>query len=249
MSAVFPLWYPPDARRLFTAEGTLRRLARTAHWTNASKLLELSASSAAVTLAQGVGCQVVAADEDQKVLDALSQRIGTHGLTNLVGVKQVSYQNLPFADAEFDGIVALGRVLMPLGTAGQKLRKLLAPKGRLVFTYPVKVGRYPAENALKYWEARLGEPLNLPREALLKIEALGFEPETIETVGESELDDFYREVEKSLAGAADAEGAKKLTEEIALHRQNGGKTGVSYAVLVARRKEPGEKPPASRDGG
>jgi SAM-dependent methyltransferase len=249
MSDAFPLWYPPDARRLFTAEGMLRRIARTAHWSNASKLLELAASTASVTLAQGVGCSVVAADEDQKVLDALKERITNHALSNLVITRQVSLAALPFGDAEFDGIVALGRVLMPLSTASTKLRKLLAPKGRLVFTYPVKVGRYPAESALKYWETRLGEPLNLPREALLKVEKAGFEPETIETVGESELDDFYRELEKSLAAPADAAGAQKLTEEIALHRQNGGKTGVSYAMLVARRKEPGEKPPASRDGG
>jgi SAM-dependent methyltransferase len=249
MADAFPLWYPPDARRLFTAEGMLRRIARTAHWTNASKLLELSASSASITLAQGTGASVVAADEDQKTLDALKERVTSHGVSNLVNLKQVSLAALPFGDAEFDGILALGKVLMPLGAAGQKLRKLLAPKGRLVFTYPVKVGRYPAENALKYWETRLGEPLNLPREALLKVEKAGFEPETIETVGESELDDFYRELEKSLANPADANGAAKLSEEIGLHRQSGGKTGVSYAVMVCRRKEPGEKPPASRDGG
>jgi SAM-dependent methyltransferase len=249
MADAFPLWYPPDARRLFTADGLLRRIARTAHWTNSSKVLELCGSPASLTLARSEGCAVTVADEDQKALDGLKERVATHALGNLVTLKQVSFANLPFGDAEFDGVVALGRVLMPLGTAATKLRKLLAPKGRLVFTYPVKVGRYPAENALKFWESRLGEALKLPREALLAVEKVGYEPETIETVGESELDDFYRELEKALANPADAAGAARLTEEIAIHRQNGGKTGVSYAVIVARRKEPGEKPPASRDGG
>jgi SAM-dependent methyltransferase len=249
MADAFPLWYPSDARRLFTADGLLRRIARTAHWGNTSKVLELCGSQASLTLARTEGCAVTVADEDQKSLDALNQRIASHSLGNLVTLKQVKFAALPFADAEFDGVVTLGRVLMPLSIAVQALRKLLAPKGRLVLTYPVKVGRYPTEAALKFWESRLGEPLGLPRETLLKVEKAGFEPETIETVGESELDDYYRELEKSLGNPADAAGAARLTEEIGVHRASGGKTGVSYAVIVARRKEPGEKPPASRDGG
>lgn len=249
MADPFPLWYPPEARRLFTADGMLRRIARTAHWSNESKVLELCGSPASLTLAREVGCAVVVADEDQKALDALKERVTAHALTERVTLKQVSFGALPFGDAEFDGIAALGRVLMPLSAAAVKLRKLLAPKGRLVFTYPVKVGRYPVETALKFWEARLGEPLMLPRDALSSVEKVGFEPETIETVGESELDDHYRELEKSLAQAADKAGAARIAEEIALHRSSGGKTGVSYGVVVARRKEPGEKPPASRDGG
>ena len=249
MADAFPFWYPPDARRLFTADGLLRRIARTAHWTNTSKILELCGSQASLTLARTEGCAVTVADEDQKALDGLKERIATHALGNSVTLKQTSFASLPFQDAEFDGIVVLGRILMPLAAGVARLRKHIAPKGRLVITYPVKVGRYPAEPALKFWESRLGEPLTLPREALLKVEKAGYEPETIETVGESELDDYYRELEKSLANPADPAGAGKLAEEINIHRQAGGKTGVSYAVIVARRKEPGEKPPASRDGG
>ena len=42
---------------------------------------------------------------------------------------------------------------------------------------------------------------------------------------------------------ADATGTAKL------HRSVAGKTGVTYAAMVFRRKEPDEKPPMSRDGG
>ena len=59
----------------------------------------------------------------------------------------------------------------------------------------------------------------------------------------------YRELEALLGktGDTNAAGALALRGEIALHRT--GKTGVSIGFIVARRKEPGEKPPPSRDGG
>ncbi|MGV3622958.1 MAG: SAM-dependent methyltransferase, partial [Archangium sp.] len=81
------------------------------------------------------------------------------------------------------------------------------------------------------------------------IEREGFEPELIETLGESEMDDFYKEVEAALAKSldTDAAGQQALRDEITLHRS--GKTGVTLGFIVARRKEPGEKPPPSRDGG
>jgi hypothetical protein len=43
--------------------------------------------------------------------------------------------------------------------------------------------------------------------------------------------------------------AEVIRQEISVHREQNGKAGVSYAFLIGRRKEPGEKPPASRDRG
>lgn len=248
MADPFPLWYPPDARRLFTSDGMLRRIARTAHWGATSRVLELCGSTATSALARDVGCQVTVADDDATALDGVRERLKAHGLADKVQVRQGAFSALPFPDGDFDGVAVLGRVLMRLEQAATGFRRLLAPKGRLVLTYPARVGRFPSEQSLKAWEARLGEPLRLPRDLLSAVEKCGYEPETIETVGDTELDDFYRELEKSVANAA-TPGAKAVADEVALHRSQNGRTGVSYAVLVARRKEPGERPPASRDGG
>ena len=75
----------------------------------------------------------------------------------------------------------------------------------------------------------------------------GFEPEAVESLQDSELDVLYRELESHLAQAP-APQAQWLREEMALHHES-GKAAASYAFAVARRREPGEKPPASRDRG
>ena len=101
------------------------------------------------------------------------------------------------------------------------------------------------------WEQRLGSPLLLPRDVLLAVEREGYEPDLIETVGETELDEFYETLAKLLQrdGAAEGPGPSALKAELALHQAQGGHTGVTLAYVLARRKEPGEKPPLSRDSG
>lgn len=251
MADAFPTYLPPDARRLFSSADTVQRIARTAHWAQGVRVLELAASGASGLFVTQLRAQVTAVDADARVLDSVKERLKAAGLQDQVALKQVSWGALPFGDAEFDGIVALGRVIAPLEQAAAALRRHLAPKGRFALTCPVKVGRNPASAALDFWQGRLGVPLQLPREALISVEKHGFEPETIETVGESELDEYYSELETVLdhQPAEAAASVKALREEIAMHRSFGGRTGVSLALVVARRKEPGERPPASRDGG
>jgi hypothetical protein len=70
----------------------------------------------------------------------------------------------------------------------------------------------------------------------------------VESLTELELDNLYRDLEPRLQSAP-AQDAAVVREEIAVHREHNGKAGVSYAFLIGRRKEPGEKPPASRDRG
>ena len=168
-----------------------------------------------------------------------------------VTLKHVNWGSLPFADNAFDGIVGLGRLIAPLESGAAALRRFLAPKGRLAMTWPVKVSRNPSAAALEYWQARLGQPLQLPREALMSVEKQGYEPETIETLGELELDEYYAELETVLdrQPAESAAQVKSMREEIAMHRNIGSRGGVTIALVVARRKEPGERPPQSRDGG
>jgi SAM-dependent methyltransferase len=251
MADAFPIYLPPDARRLFSSEATLLRIARTAHWGPGPRLLELAASPAAGLLFTSLRANVTAVDSDPKALESVKERLKAAGLADKVALKQISWTGMPFAENEFDGILSLGRLIAPLETAAAGLRRYLAPKGRLALTWPVKVGRNPVQAALDFWQARLGQPLLLPREALMSVERHGYEPETIETVGETELDEYYAELETVLdrQPPESAAQAKSMREEIAMHKTIGGRTGVTIALVVARRKEPGERPPASRDGG
>jgi SAM-dependent methyltransferase len=230
----FPLYYPGDARRAFGSDEATRRFARVAQLEPGSRVLVLGCgpNTAAVLLARDMGCSVVAADTED---------------ANLTGVR-VDLDRLSFPENEFDGVLVQGRVYFPLEASLKSLRRFLAPQGRLGLTYPAKVGRFTAKSALEFWEKRLGAPLLLPRELLLALEAAGYEPESSETLTDMELDHLYREVEQRL-GSASAEQAEAMRQEISLHREQNGKAGVSYAFIVGRRREPGEKPPASRDRG
>ena len=247
----FPLYFPGDARRAFGAEDVCLRIAHTAGWSNGSRLLELGAGSAGLFLTSKLGCHATVVDADDKALGPLRERAKVAPVSERITVQQASPDKLPFEDEEFDGILALGTVALPASVAVKTLRRHLATRGRLALTYPVKVGRYPVKAALDHWEARLGEPLLYPRELLQLFEKAGYEPETFETLSDADLDLYYRELEATLAKQPPAAAAqvKVLRDEIELHRGQSGKASVTLALAVGRRKEPGEKPPASRDGG
>jgi SAM-dependent methyltransferase len=205
-------------------------------------------NTAAVLLARDLGCSVVVADPEDAQLVAVRERVRALSLGDRVETRRVDLERLSLPEGEFDAVLVQGRVFFPLDTSLQLLRRLLAPQGRIGLTFPARVGRYTAKSALEFWEARLGAPPLLPRELLLALEANGYEPESAETLTDLELDTLYREVEARLAGAPAAQ-AELMRQEIALHREQNGKAGVSYAFIVGRRREPGEKPPTSRDRG
>lgn len=241
--AVFPIPHPAGAPRAFTHDALLRRLAHTAQWSSASRLLELSPSQGALELVRDLGCSVTAVDPQAALLEEQTARFAAQNMADRFNTHQCEYGALPFADASFDGVLVLGRLLRPLEEAASAWRKLLAPRGRLLMTWPVRIGRFPTAQALEHWEARLGQPLRTPRDVLIAVEKLGYEPETIETLGEAEADAYYDDLEAVAASDADAQA------EVALHRAHGARSGAVLAVLVARRKEPGERPPLSRDAG
>ena len=251
MADTFPFYFPADARRLYSHESVLRRIAKVARWAENARILELFASHAGHVLARDIGAQVLALDSDAKVLEQLTAKAKSHGLLGRYATKVTSWERVDAPEGTFDGIILLGRVAMPLAAAAAQLRKYLAPKGRLALTYPVKVGRAPVGPSLDFWEGRLGEPLRIPRDAMMTLEAAGFEPESSETLADTDLDDYYRDLEAVVARLPKGREADvaKLKEEIDVHRNRGGRVHVSTALFVARRKEPGEKPPATRDRG
>lgn len=246
----FPLYFPGDARRPFSSDAATRRFAKVAQLEEGGRVLELGcgpSGPASVLLAQEFGCSVVAADWDEALVSRMRERVYSLALDGRVEVRHVDLARLSFREGAFDAILCQGRVLMGLDGALRTLRPLLAHKGRLGMTYPVRVGRVTPRAVLEFWERRLGAPLLLPRELLHHLAQSGFEPESVESLQDAELDTLYRELEPHLAKAP-AEQAGWLREEMALHRES-GKATASYAFLIGRRKEPGERPPATRDRG
>ncbi len=246
----FPLYYPGDARRAFSSDEATRRFARVAQLEPGSRVLVLGCGhgNASILLARDLGCSVVAADPEEAPLVPLRERVRALGLADRVETRRVDLERLGFPDEEFDAILIQGRVFYPLATALSSLRRLLARRGRIGLTFPARVGRYTPKAVLEFWEQRLDSPPRMPRELLLELEAHGYEPESVESLTDLELDSLYRELEPRL-DAATAAQAEPIRQEIALHREQGGKAGVSYAFIVGRRKEAGEKPPLSRDRG
>lgn len=251
MSEAFPAYLPADARRLFASEGVVRRIAHVAKWSPQAEVLELFGSDAGVALAAAVSCRVTLVDTDAAAVDLLKGKAKAANLGDRLAVKHADWADLGVKDGSLDGLIALGRFVGPPAETAAKLRPLLASRGRLAITWPVKVGFKQVKATAEYWEKRTGAPLLLPRECLMAVEKQGFEPELIETVTEQDLDEYYRQLEAAVAKlpAADKGKAKELQAEITAHRDGGGRSGVSIALVVARRKEPGERPPASRDGG
>jgi hypothetical protein len=247
MAEPFPMYVPSDARRLFQTESLLRRFAQMAHWDGDSKLLELYASLGGLALIRALGGELVVVEPEARLLENVKERARLAGVLEQVAFEQHAVTRLDFPQRSFHGIMCFGRVLGTPASVAADWRPLLAENGRVGFTCVVKVGRAVAVPALEYWHKRLGAALQLPREALLAVELAGYEPELVETIGETELTEYYKELEALLPKATDPEGARTLKEELAIHAAYGA--GVTLAFIVARRKEPGEKPPLSRDSG
>jgi cyclopropane fatty-acyl-phospholipid synthase-like methyltransferase len=246
----FPLYFPGDARRPFGSEVATRRFAKVAQLEEGGRVLDLGcgpSSVAGVVLAQEFGCSVVAADWDEALLSRMRERVHALALDGRVEVRRVELGRLVFREGEFDAILCQGPIMMALPDALRALRPFLAHRGRLGVTYPVRVGRVTPRAVLEFWERRLGAPLLLPRELLQQMSLAGFEPESVESLQDAELDTLYRELAPHLEQAP-PESAAWLREEMALHHESGTATA-SYAFAVGRRREPGEKPPASRDRG
>jgi hypothetical protein len=250
MADPFPLYLPAEARRLFQSESLLRRFAQAAHFTGSSRLLEIHASLGGLALCRALNCTLTVVEPDLKVCETLKERARLAGIGDKVTWLNQPLSSVSFGEASFDGIFSFGRVIGPPAELARRFRPWLDEKGRLALTWIMAVGRSPAAVALESWEDRLGQPIISPRDTLLGVEPEGFEPELVESLGDPELDEFYKEVESALLRyPPDSADVKAVKAEIAVHRAQQGRAGATYGVIVARRKEPGEKPPLSRDGG
>jgi hypothetical protein len=269
MASTFPLYLPSETRRLFQSESLLRRFAQAAHLSADSRLLEIHGSLGGLALCRALKCQMTIVEPNASAATALKERAQNAGIEEgKLTWLQARFDDLSLPEGAFDGVFCFGRVIGAPSDVARRARPWLAEQGRLAFTCILSGGRNPSQNIVETWSRRLGHAVLSPRETLLGLEAQGFEPEIVELLSDSELDEFYREVEASLSTspglapglAAPGLAAPGLAEgtvddvaglkaEIELHRSQNGKAATSYGVIVARRKEPGEKPPLSRDGG
>lgn len=249
MADPFPLYVPPESPRLFQSEALLRRFAQLAHWNEEANLLELHGSIGALAIARALFCRLTVVEPHPRLAEALKERAGSLGVEARVTIRSEPWSGIQFAEQAFDGIFSFGRIIGLVDQVCKRWRPFLADDGRLGISAMVRVGRSVNEPVLALWQQRLGTSLLSPHELMMSIEAQGFEPELIEVLNEDELTRYYQELETALATTVDTDstGAQALRDEIALHRK--GQTGVTIAFIVARRKEPGEKPLPARDGG
>lgn len=247
-----PLYYPGDVRHAFVKDEGIRRVARVAGWEEGTRILHVGCGVGwpSMFLAETLGCHVTAIDDDETALDALRGLVKARSLTDAIDVKKVPDLAAPsFPDGEFEGILVDNRLTLRIDKALATFRKLLAQKGKLAMLYPVKVGRFPNQNAVEFWEKKLGEALRTPRDVLQTLEKSGYEPQSVESLADSELDELYKGIEPAVARLSDSGRAELIKREIELHRAQAGKASVSFAMIIGRRKEPGEKPPPSRSEG
>jgi hypothetical protein len=140
---------------------------------------------------------------------------------------------LPISAAGFELAIAPKRELS-VASLATLLRPLLVPsRGRLAAVVAARVGL--ASRDLAVWERALGGVLRTPQGELAELSRNGFEPEWAEALSESQLVELY--------------GSKKAPpdEEAALVQS--GAAGVSFVLVVGRRREPNESPPAARERG
>jgi SAM-dependent methyltransferase len=241
-----PLQYPAGVQLPFTGEDSLRRLARQCMVGPQSRVLVLGVGQGQVAayLARECGPELVLADSSDAPLASARAALEKANLNHRAHYQKVEPDRLPWGEQEFSSIWVDAQTLVDLEASLVRLRPHLVLKGRLCLQWPVRVGRGQHPSPLvRAWEAALGEPLMLPRDCLQILSRNGFEPQIVECLEDAELADFYRQVE---AGLSSSPRAKALAEEVALFRAQNGRSAASFAVMVGRRKEPGEKPPPSR---
>jgi ubiquinone/menaquinone biosynthesis C-methylase UbiE len=217
-----------------------------------SRVLDLGCATGGVALllAQEFGCFVVAADSDEASLESVRRRAKAQSLESQIDAVTVDYGAPRFRDGEFSAIIAPSNSVYSLSLSLTRLRRYLALRGRLLVCHPVRVGRQLGAMA-DFWRKMLGEALRTPSGILQQVEQAGYEPELIQALSDVELDELYRNAEQEAAKVVQAHPARaqSLREELEAHRSQAGKSTVSFAAVLGRRKEAGEKPLPSRERG
>jgi hypothetical protein len=227
---------PPETAAPFTTEAVLGRMARRLELDEGSQIFEFGVHgrSSAVLLARECGCRFTVADRSPEALERVRAEADAAGVVGRLTALQLDAAlTLPVPAVAFDLVISPKRETA-LAELTTRLRSLLVPsKGRLAAVVAARVGS--ASRDLGPWEKALGGTLRTPQAELAEFTRNGFEPEWAESLSEPQLVELY--------GASTA----PPDEEAALVQA--GPAGVSFVLVVGRRREPDESPPRARERG
>lgn len=228
--------FSPETAAPFTTESTLARMARRLELDEDSRVLEfgLHGRSSGVLLARACGCRFTVADRSSEALERVrveAEAAGVAGRLTTLALDEALTPSVP--GVAFDLAIAPKRE-MPLAVLAARLRPLLLPsQGRLAAVVAARVG--VAARDLAPWERALGGALRTPQAELAELMRNGFEPEWAEALSEPELVELY--------------GARAAPPEEEAALVQAGPSGVSFVLVVGRRREPNESPPPARERG
>jgi len=242
-------------RRSPGSQAISRRIGKLCLLGASSKVLDLGCGTGptARVLAKEFGSQLTCVDVDEGALSALRAAAEREGTSERIRTLKADARELSLSES-FDAVIAEGS-LSGLGAtflaAVENMRRHLAPQGRLAVTAMARVGRVLPEAVEAFYRDQ-GEQLRYPRELTRDLEKAGYEPQSIEAYADTVVDEHYRLVEQLLSrlsnGEASGPAATHMRREIEVFRREGGRISVNAVLVVGRRKEPGERPPAARGG-
>jgi ubiquinone/menaquinone biosynthesis C-methylase UbiE len=249
-------------RRAPGGEALARRIASLLGVERGDKVLDVGcgAGMTARTIARECGCFVTCLDRDEISLAALKEAAQADGIEGLLTPVVGDFKSLDPPPVGYQAVVVEGS-LRYLGQGFDevvgKAREFLSQSGLLTVSTTARVGRVLPAAVESFYKER-GDALRQPWELAQVLEKSGFEPLSAEAYADAVMDEWYKYVEQALAGldgaattGAGVDGAETvvaLRREIEVFRREGGRSCVNEVLFIARRKEPGEKPPPSRGG-
>jgi ubiquinone/menaquinone biosynthesis C-methylase UbiE len=242
-------------RRAPGGEAIARRIASMLGVESGDKVLDVGcgAGEVARTIAKASGCFVTCLDRDEASLTALKAAAQTDGVEGLLTAVQGDMKTIPVPPVGYQAVIVEGS-LRYLGQSFEEVvadvRPFLALNGLIIVSVSARVGRTVPAVVTEFFNDR-GEQLRTPSDLALALEQAGYEPLSAEAYSDALMDEWYRYVEQALSGLPGPDGAETasaLKREIEVFRREGGRFCVNEVLFVARRKEPGERPPPSRGG-
>lgn len=244
-------------RRAPGGEPIAARIASMLAVESGDKVLVMGCGAGVVArmIARTSRCFVTCADRDEASLGALKTAAQKDGVEGLLTPVKGDFKTMPPPPVGYQAVVVEGS-LRYLGQGFDEVvadaRKFLNQNGLLVVSGTARVGR-TIPSAVEALYSGRGEPLRLPSQLSAALEKAGFEPLAAEAYSDAVMDEWYRYLEQALSampagGEGDAKSAEALKKEIDVYRREGGRAAVNEVLYIARRKEPGEKPPPSRGG-
>ncbi len=186
-------------------------------------------------LAQHTDAQIVAVDNEQSALDALSKQLGQQGLDARISLSCASMTELPFAEQSFDCIWAESSAyIMGVEQALKQWRPLLRDQGSLMISDLVWLTDRPSAEAKGFWQE--GYPdMKKVSQRLAQVQKAGFVVVDHFTMSEQAWHDYYQPLKARIAELkphmSESAAIKDLEREIHLYETHLAEFGYHMFVL------------------